>query len=286
MAISTRLIRRRIRSVQSTKKVTKAMEMVSGAKMRRAVQRVLASRAYANLAWETVRRLKDAADPRLHRLLEVRDVKKVGVVAVSSNRGLCGGFNTRLLTEALRVRQEYKEKELVFITLGKKVRDGLRRRGGQIEADFEKADITTGIQDLNGLARLVIDGFVGGTYDEVVMVYTNFKSAMTQVVHAKKLLPIEHFEDGAPSEFGDIIFEPSPAYVLNTMLPRLIEMQIYQAVLESEASEHSARMVSMRSASDAAGEMIDELTLIYNRARQASITREISEIVGGKAALE
>lgn len=262
------------------------MEMVSGAKMRRAVQRVSASRAYANLAWETVRRLKDAADPRLHRLLAVRDVKKVGVVVVSSNRGLCGGFNTRLLTESLRVRDEYKDKELVFITLGKKVRDGLRRRSGKIEADFEKQDITTSVQSLNGLTRLVIDGFIGGTYDEVVLVYTNFKSAMTQVVHTKKLLPIEHFENGTKSEFGDIIFEPSPAYVLNTMLPRLIEMQLYQAVLESEASEHSARMVSMRSASDAAGEMIDELTLIYNRARQAAITREISEIVSGKAALE
>lgn len=286
MAISTRLIRRRIRSVQNTKKITKAMEMVSGAKMRRAVQRVSASRTYAQLAWETVQRLKDAADPRLHRLLNVREIKKVGVVIVSSNRGLCGGFNTRLLTEALRLRSDYKDKELVFITLGKKVRDGLRRRSSLIEADFEKADITTSVLELSGLSRLVIDGFVGGTYDEVVVVYTNFKSAMSQVVHVKQLLPIEHFENGATSDFGDIIFEPSPAYVLNTMLPRLIEMQIYQAVLESEASEHSARMLSMRTATDAAGDMIDELTLIYNRARQAAITREISEIVGGKAALE
>ncbi|MBI4262398.1 ATP synthase F1 subunit gamma [Candidatus Uhrbacteria bacterium] len=328
MAVSPKIIKRRIRSVSNTKKITKAMELVSAAKMRKAVARTLASRAYAGTAWELVQRLTMRVDYQ-HPLLgnkqdestysssdsddaseesrssrQARTVNKTAVIVISSNRGLCGSFNARIAGEALKM------KDVEYITMGRKSRDIIRRNGATIAADFEKKDITTSIADLSPLTRLVMDGFLDGTYSRVSVVYMDFISSLVQQSRVKQLLPFIAEEDENLGVIGtsprnltptlsseerekltkrgeyEYLIEPAPDVVLNDLLPRLVELQLYQSVLESEASEHSARMLAMRNATDAAGDMMQELTLMYNQARQAGITREIAEIAGGKAALE
>ncbi len=307
MAVSPKIIKRRIRSVGNTKKITKAMELVSAAKMRKAVARTLASRAYAGTAWELVQRLTMRVDyqhPLLGNKLGVDDSEelqqkqgKITVIVISSNRGLCGSFNARIATEALKM------KDVEYITMGRKSRDIIRRTGAAIVADFEKKDVTTSITDISPLTRLVMDGFLDGTYSRVYVVYTDFVSSLVQKSRVKQLLPFIAEEDKNLGQirYGEVelpkgsstsntsfeyLIEPAPDVVLNDLLPRLVELQLYQSVLESEASEHSARMLAMRNATDAAGDMMQELTLMYNQARQAGITREIAEIAGGKAALE
>lgn len=307
MALSPRLIRRRIRSVGNTRKITKAMEMVSAAKMRRAVGRALGSRVYAKLAYEVVERVARTTNPRLHPLLSGKikpeiteegemlttdQKKKTAVLLVSSNRGLCGGFNSQVAAKALGAIQQTIG-PLEVITLGKKGRDVLRRNAISITADFAKSDMTNRLEDVLPLARLLLKEFMEGKYRKVILVYTHFTSALLQKPIVRQLLPLsdELLEKNEQEEFEEeseayYLFEPSPRELLNVVLPRILELQVYQAVLESEASEHSARMLAMRNATDAAKDMIDGLTLVYNQARQAGITREIAEIAGGKAALE
>lgn len=315
MAKGIRELRRRIKSIQNTKKITKAMEMVSAAKMRKAVESVLATRDYANLAWSTIMQLSERTDSKHHPLLRKREkIEKVAVVLVSSNRGLCGAFNMQVVQKAIDSIKlhESKVKETEVITFGTKGRDIAKNLGYNIVADFPKEDITKKATDVSPIAKMIIDKFAVGEYDKVFVTFTDFETSMKQVPRVKQLLPIETQPDdylgvvgkskgvGSTKDFikekadkylvkgsftYEYVFEPNPAEVLKLMLPRLIEMQIYQAVLESEASEHSSRMMAMKNATDAAGEMIDDLTLTYNRARQASITQEIAEISSGAAAL-
>ncbi len=284
MAVSTKIIKRRIRSVTNTKKITKAMELVSAAKMRKAVRNTLASRAYAGTAWEIVLRLSEKADRSHHPLFAEREAKKVAVILVSANRGLCGAFNSNIARKALGITKNHGV--IDFLTLGKKARDVIRREGATIGADFEKQDVTTAVAQISALAHTVIDGFTKGVYDRVYVAYTHFVSSLRQEAIVKQLLPIE----GVPAETKrtdyEYVFEPDPTHLFNDLLPRLITVQVYQATLESDASEHSARMLAMRNATDAAGDMISDLTLSFNQARQAGITQEIAEISGGKAALE
>lgn len=297
MAVSTKIIKRRIRSVSNTKKITKAMELVSAAKMRKAVRNTLTSRAYAGTAWEIVLRLSEKADRKHHPLFAEREAKRVAVILVSSNRGLCGAFNTNIAKKALQTANNLplttntsevrsQKLEVEYLTLGKKARDVIRRGGATIGADFEKQDVTTAVTQISALAHTVIDGFTKGTYDRVYIAYTHFVSSLRQEAVVKQILPIT----GVPTETEhteyEYIFEPSPEILFNDLLPRLITLQVYQATLESDASEHSARMLAMRNATDAAGDMISDLTLSFNQARQAGITQEIAEISGGKAALE
>jgi len=285
MAVSTKIIKRRIRSVTNTKKITKAMELVSAAKMRKAVRNALASRAYTGTAWEIVLRLSEKADRKHHPLFAEREAKKVAVILVSSNRGLCGAFNTNIAKRALQLTTDNLQFE--YLTLGKKARDVIRRGGATISADFEKQDVTTAVAEISALAHTVIDGFTKGVYDRVYIAYTHFVSSLRQESIVKQLLPIEATDARVPLvESYEYLFEPSPAILFNDLLPRLITVQVYQATLESDASEHSARMLAMRNATDAAGDMISDLTLSFNQARQAGITQEIAEISGGKAALE
>jgi len=305
MAI-TKDIKRRIKSIGSTKKVTKAMEMVSAAKMRKAVGNVLSSRSYANLAWDLVRNLASKTESRFHPLLEhSQDIKKVAVVLITSNRGLCGGFNSQIIQKTIHYIKEQQNlnRQVDLIILGKKGGDFIAKRGYNLIAQFEKLDITTNVLEIRPLARLLIEDFIKGEYSRVVLAYTDFISTLAQKPRILELLPI--VEEVRDKDLGqtkrpitdnqlptqitmsfEYIFEPSPDEVLNELLPRLIEMQIYQTILESDASEHSARMVAMRNASDAASDMIDDLTLIFNKARQASITSELADISGGRAALE
>ncbi len=300
MANSTREIRRRIRSIGSTKKVTKAMELVSSAKMRRAVQSVLATRSYATRAWDLLTNLASRTSPDAHPLLKRREGARIGLVIVSTNRGLVGGFNSILanaIGQFLRT-SGIEPGNAEVIMLGKRGRSILNRFGFTAAAEFEKADIVTNIEDVRPVAKMAIDEFVGGTYDRIVLAYTDFKSTIVQKPRVRQLLPIQR--DPALGAIGEgengggngataareYLFEPNADKVLEAVMPRLVEMQLFQAILESTASEHAARMVAMRNASDAAGDLIDDLTLTFNQARQAAITQDLSEISAGRVALE
>lgn len=283
--------------------------------MRKAVMNVLATRDYSNLAWATVLNLAEKTDPRHNILLQKRKVRHVALIVISSNRGLCGGFNHNVVQKAIAsIKKHDKDVERTdVITLGTKGRDILIGEGYKVEADFIKQDLILSAAEISALVHLVLKAYESGEYDKVMVTYTDFISTIRQVPRVKQLLPIDSEADEYLGIVGqtegikttkefikekkekylkkgsfsfEYIFEPNPEYVLKMMIPRLLEVQVYQAVLESDASEHSARMMSMRNASDAASDMIDSLTLIYNQARQASITQEIAEISSGKAALE
>lgn len=311
----TREISRRIKSVANTKKMTKAMEMVAAAKTRRAVASVLKTRTFANLSWETVLYLANLSLKReepMHPLLAKRPkIGRVAVVVISSNRGLCGGYNSALLTkvkESLKVHDHPTD----FILLGKKGAS-LVKQGYEVAAEFVKDDVIESVSEIEPLVRMVIDSFLAGKYDRVMVAYTDFISASKQIPRIKQLLPVEiNSEDsylgvvGPDQSLGmtkqmaeadqashlqkdgfvhDFVFEPSEREVMDRIVPRLIEIQLFQAMLEANASEHSARMMAMHQATDAAEEMVDKLTLYYNKARQAGITAEIAEISAGANAL-
>ena len=319
---SSRDIKNRIKSISNTKKITKAMEMVAASKMRKAIEAVLRTRTYANLSWLTVLNLSQAANSNnktLHRLLTPRkEIKKVGIILITSNRGLCGGFNTAIINkvhESIKKYQTIGEEAIVeaeFVLIGKKGA-AIHHRGHEIIADFPKLDLASEVNEIVPVANLIIGEYLSGKYDKVMVAYTDFVSSFKQVPRVKQILPIEIDQAdeylgivGRDSRLGldkeftedkkekylrsgkfnyEYTFEPSPEEVLNDMLPRLIEIQLYQALLESNASEHSARMTAMHQATEAAGDMVGELTLSFNKARQASITAEIAEISAGANAL-
>jgi F-type H+-transporting ATPase subunit gamma len=321
---NTRDIQRRIKSIGNTKKITRAMEMVAAAKMRKAIEAVLKTRTYANLSWATVLNLSRAASANgskeaLHPLLsERKEVKKVGILLIASNRGLCGGFNAAIIhkvAESIRKYQMLGEEAVIeaeFVLVGKKGA-GVHHLGHTIIADFPKLDLSSEVEEIVPVAQLLISEFLAGTYDKIMVAYTDFVSASKQEPRVKQLLPIDiSSEDEFLGIVGDdtrlgidmdfiekkeekylkdesftyeYVFEPSPRAVLDAMLPRLIEVQLFQALLESNASEHSARMAAMHQATEAANDMVSELKLYYNKARQASITQEIAEISAGANAL-
>jgi len=313
-------IKRQIKSIGNTKKITKAMEMVAASKMRKAVEAVLRTRTYANLSWETVLHLAKAngkngnSEKALHPLLAKRtEIKKVLIILISSNRGLCGGFNAALINKAVTSIKKHGQ-STDFMVMGKKARAVYKYFGYNISAEFEKEDISVGVSEAIPLAKMAIADFLAGKYDKVFVAYTDFISATKQLPRVRQLLPVEvEKEDkylgvvGKDTRIGldekfvadkkashlkdeeyiyEYIFEPSPEEVLNQMIPRLVEVQLFQAILESNAAEHSARMNAMHQATEAATDMIDDLTLTYNKARQAGITREIAEISAGAEALK
>lgn len=321
MAVPPRLIRRRIRSVQNTKKITKAMELVAAAKMRRAVAAALKTRAYANLAWRMIGSLEGAAGEDIHPLLRssrkespykisgrgenmVTGDRGVLYIVMASDRGLCGGFNAALFRELVREVWEngtrYPPEKVpgtIFIAVGRKSEQFIRRMGWNLIASFTNIAVAPTIAELRPVAKIAIEAFTQNEVGDVRIAFTDFISSLRQQPRVKRLLPLQRIEEvgvgsllahsdtrtlETPLEF---LFEPDPRQVLDQMLPRLTELQIYQAYLETGASEHSARMLAMRNASDAAVEMVDDLTLTLNQARQSLITREIAEISAGRAAL-
>lgn len=270
------------------------MELVASAKMRRATQAMLASRPYAARAWDLLQNLALRTEPEAHSLLRTGTGKRLGLVLVSSNRGLVGGFNAQLISSVV----EYLKKNAVapeIVLFGKKGRMIVTKYGYPAAADFEKLDIVMNIEEVRPLAKLVTVDFQSGKYDRIVLAYTDFVSTLIQKPKIRQLLPLEESRDlGTVRGSGErtmnthfeYVFEPDAEVVLEALLPRLVEMQIYQAVLESTASEHASRMVAMRNASDAAADLIDDLTLSYNQARQAGITQDLAEISASRAALE
>jgi len=274
------------------------MEMISAVKMRRAVAGVLATRNYAAYAWQMLIDVAKKTNINAHPLLGKRPVKKIALTLIASNRGLAGGFNSRILTEADNFIKKAKVGgvEVDVIVNGKRAKKIYRQFGHNVSAEFEKMDITMKIEEVASLANMLIQEYSQKKYDQIYVVYTDYISAIKQTPKIKRLLPIGSVEDAIIGGIGEsdktdevaeveFVFEPEPKQVLDSLLPRLIEMQVYQAVLESDASEHSARMMAMRNASDAAEDMIKELNYNYNKVRQSAITQEISEIVSGAAAL-
>lgn len=288
MAISPRLIRRRIRSVQNTKKITKAMELVAAAKMRRAVAAALKTRAYANLAWQMVESFEGSGEA-VHPLLRSGSGDPMYIV-MASDRGLCGGFNAALFREVMRDVPKMAR----FVTVGKKAEQFIRRQEWNLIASFTNISVTPTVAELRPIAKIAMDAFIAREVHEVRIAFTDFVSSLRQQPRVRTLLPLQRIAEigvrdderrGSDVRAVDLLFEPDPKTVLNAMLPRLTELQVYQMYLETGASEHSARMLAMRSASDSAGEMIDDLSLTFNQARQSLITREIAEISAGRAAL-
>ncbi|MFA6410293.1 MAG: ATP synthase F1 subunit gamma [Candidatus Buchananbacteria bacterium] len=302
MAVSTKTIKKSIRSIGSTKKITKAMEMISAAKMRKAVNSVLASRPYSQNAWTLVVNLAKKVTNAYHPLLQKpQQVNNIAVILVTASRGFCGGYNSQIISQAINFAKTEKENnpevKIHWLTVGKKGSEFLVRNGQSVTAEFTKSEVVSNSAEASPLAKMVVKDFNQGIYDKVMVAYTDYYSALVQKPKIKQLLPLEPTVDAdlgnvgstsenLPADNLEYLFEPNPAEVLNRFLPHLIEVQLYQAYLEASASEQSARMMAMKNASSAASDMIAALTLAYNQARQASITREIAEITGGKAALE
>ena len=327
---NTKEIQSRIKSVKSTQKVTKAMEMVAASKMRKAIEAVLKTRTYANLSWGTVLNLSNAVNNngQLHPLLAKKEkIKRVGIVLISSNRGLCGGYNVNIINKVHKSIQKHHHKgklsevEADFILLGKKGAAVNTYFNYNIAAEFPKLDAINELREVVPVAKMVIQDYLSGKYDKVMVAFTDFVSASRQIPRIKQLLPVDIESDkeelgivggdtrvgidknlvsekqdkylsGSPSVDAELenyrynyIFEPNAKEVLDEMVPRLVEVQLYQALLESNASEHSARMQAMHKANDAAKDLVDELTLYFNKTRQASITAEIAEISAGANAL-
>lgn len=284
-----REIRRRIRSVRNTAQITRAMEMVSAAKMRRAQERVRASRPYAErirLMIAGLSALGDSEETSQFPLLQQREIKRVGVVLVTADRGLAGAFNANIIRRAIRFIRDDAGVPVEMIAVGRKGRDFFTRFGQEIEAEFTNLGDAPSIDTLRPIIEVATEDFIAGKIDAVYLVYTKFINTLTQTPEILQILPITTpVEAEAEEQVRDFIFEPDPATVLEALLPRYIEIQVYQALLESIASEHSARMVAMRAATDNANEFINDLTLSLNKARQAQITREVSEIAAGAAAL-
>jgi len=284
--ISTRVLRRRIRSIQNTAKITKAMELVATAKMKRAQDQATAGRPYADKISQVIADLAAQHDinDAGHPLLEKRETfKKIAIIHITTDRGLCGGLNANANRLVGNFVLEQKT-PVTLVTVGRKGRDFMRRYGREIEAEFTGISDRPGILDILPIARIVIDDYAKGKCDKVYLAYSKFISTVTQKPVLEPLLPVQPAEV-PKGQSADYIYEPNSSYVLNALLPRFVEMEIYHAVLENIASEQSARMVAMRNATDNAREIIDDLTLQMNKARQEQITKELLDITGGAAAL-
>ncbi|HIO97795.1 MAG TPA: F0F1 ATP synthase subunit gamma [Leucothrix sp.] len=280
-------IRSQIGSIQNTKKITKAMEMVAASKMRRARERMDASRPYAEKMRQVVSHMANGHLEYKHDFIKDREtVKRVGYIIISSDRGLCGGLNTNLFKKALQSIVEWKEKdvEVDIAIFGSKALGAFRRYG--VVAESTQLGDKPSVEDMFGTIKVMLDAYEEGRIDRLFLVENEFVNSMTQTPRVTQLIPIIGEELEEKSYHWDYIYEPEAKEVIDTLMKRYIESMIYQGVVENIACEMSARMVAMKSATDNAGDMIDKLKLKYNKARQASITQEISEIVSGAAAVE
>ncbi len=282
-----RVIKRRIRSVQNTAKITKAMEMVAASKMRRAQERVLAARPYAEKMVEMLSHLaSQVQDPdAVHPLLQKREAQRTEIVHITPDRGLCGGLVSNINRATSSFILQGNGVQASLVTVGKKGRDFMTRYGREVRAVFTDLGDRPGMVAVLPIARIVIDDYSSGYSDRVYLSYSRFVTTTNQVPVIKQLLPIE--PDAAEEvSRASYIYEPNSIEVLGELLPRFVEMQVYHAVLESIASEQSARMVAMRNATDNANDMVQDLTLMFNKARQEAITSDLLDIIGGVVALE
>lgn len=304
---STQQIKARIGSVKNTKQITKAMELVAASKMRRAQETTLASRDYTLTARQILTRLRELTDVSIHPLFRVRDVKRRIIIVITSDRGLAGAYNANVLRQLTKELKSDTEAgvETQLVVIGKQAaRFAAKVEGIHVIGSYDSMPEKPTISDLSPILSTVKQAFVGETEtveneegvkkkitldptaDAVDILFTDFKSSVVQEVAQQRLLPAAFESARISKDLGDAIFEPSPEKVLNSVAERLIEVQLWQAYLESQASEQSARMMAMKTASDNAGELIDDLTLAMNTARQAAITQELAEITGGAEAIK
>lgn len=281
-------IRTKIKSVQNTRKITKAMEMVAASKMRRAQERMRTARPYSEKIRNVAANISHANPEYRHPFLVDRDsVKRVGIIVVTTDKGLCGGLNTNALRLALNKIKELEAQgeEIEVCAIGNKGLGFMQRLGAKVVSQVVALGDKPNMDKLIGAVKVMLDGYTRDRFDRLLIIYTRFLNTMKQEPVVEQLLPLSGDALGAPESSWDYIYEPDAQSVLDQLLTRYIEALIYQAVAENMASEQSARMVAMKAASDNAANVIDELTLIYNKSRQASITKELSEIVGGAAAV-
>ncbi len=279
-------IRNRISSIGSTMKITSAMKMVSAAKLKKAQDAIVQMRPYSNKLTELLQNLSatlDGEDGGVYT--QQRDVKKVLIVAITSNRGLCGGFNSSLIKEAARMaKNKYAGKEVSMLTIGKKGNDILSKTFSIYNFESNLFDDLT-FENTTPFAEDLMEQFANGNFDQIDLVYNRFKNAATQIVTQEQYLPIIPAEETEDAD-ADYIFEPNKTEIVKGLIPKALKMQLYKAIRDSYASEHGARMTAMHKATDNATELRDDLLLVYNKARQAAITNEILEIVGGAEALK
>lgn len=281
-------IRKRIGSVKSTKQITKAMKMVSAAKFRKAQGRIFELRPYADKMNSVLSSLAGTVDTG-HPLLEIRPRKRVEIVVLTSDRGLCGAFNTNVMKSALKLIKEIQGQgiDVSISAIGKKGNDLFKRRGFSLRHSWTGLSGRITYANAQEIARDIIDNYINEIFDEVILIYNEFRSAIVQKVSVLKLLPLAPVEPSESKETtADFLYEPSQQAIFNALLPKNLEIQVFRALLDSQASEEAARMTAMENATKAADDMIATLTLQYNKARQASITKELMDIVGGVEALK
>jgi F-type H+-transporting ATPase subunit gamma len=277
-------IRRRIRSVKSTQQITKAMKMVSAAKLRRAQEAMFAARPYARKMMEVLNGVASRAAPDAHPLLQERGHDKVLLVVITADKGLCGAFNANIIRTATRFLADRRDGEVELALVGRRARDFFRRRAVKIRSERVGVFQALRYQAARELAQELITAFTKGEADQVFLVYNEFKSVIQQRLVIDRLLPIERHALRPQEASLDYLYEPEPAGIFATLLPKHVEVQVWKALLESQAAEHGARMTSMDAATNNASEMIDRLTLYMNKVRQAAITKEIIEVVSGAGA--
>lgn len=279
-------IKRRIKSVNSTKQITKAMELVASSKLRKARERVEKTRPYFHAITNTVQDIFSNATNLKHEFIKEREIKKSCYIVITSDRGLCGGYNANAIKMAVKAMEG--KNEVSVITVGQKSRDYFRSRKYDSDGEYINISENPNFSDAKSISNLVTNMYIKGMVDEVFVIYTQFISTINQKPEIIRLLPLtgEKKEEDSTEEFEYIDYEPSAGAVLSYLVPKYVESTIYGALVESAASEQGARRVAMENATDNAEEMIDNLTLTYNRARQAAITQEIAEIVGGAEALQ
>lgn len=290
----TKEIKRRIKSVKNTKKITKAMELVSASKMKRATIATLSARPYSGYSWEVLTALSEYVSESSNPLLQERAGGKTLVIFISSSRGLCGAYNSQITKKVLALIRENNGTAVDFVSVGKKGEAFLRRAKQEVVASFNEINDTPKLVDVYPISNFVISLYKEGAYSKVLVAYTDFVSALTQIPQIQQLLPVRKEEvkteltdatAQAKKTTIDYTFEPDYETLMSVIVEKIARVRVFQMMLESSASEHSARMLAMKNASDAAGEMIGDLTLAFNKARQASITQEISEISAGMASV-
>ncbi|NKI18282.1 F0F1 ATP synthase subunit gamma [Spongiibacter sp. KMU-166] len=280
-------IRTQISSIKSTQKITSAMEMVAASKMRKAQERMEVGKPYAQRMRAVVGHIANANPEYRHHYMEEREVKRVGFVIVSTDRGLCGGLNTNLFKKAIKAMKEWSDKgvDVDLCLIGGKAAGFFNSFGGNIVASVRDMGEAPSVADLIGSVKTMLDAYSQGNIDRLYLVGNEFINTMTQTPFVRQMLPLEAEQDDSLKHHWDYIYEPSPEELLEGLLTRYVESQVYQTVVENGACEQAARMIAMKSATDNAGDIIDGLQLVYNKARQAAITQELSEIVGGAAAV-
>lgn len=280
-------IKGKIGSIKNTQKITSAMEMMAASKIKKAQDRMASGRPYAQNMLKVIGHIANGNLEYRHPYMEAREVKRVGYIVVSTDRGLCGGLNSNLFKKVAKDVQAKRENgvEVAFAAIGSKAVGFFSRFGGSVLAAESGLGDKPSVSDVVGVVRVMLDAYDAGELDQIQLVFNHFASTMVQEPVINQLLPLPKSENESVQHRWDYIYEPDPREILETLMVRYIESQVYQGVVENVASEQAARMVAMKAATDNAGNLIDELQLVYNKARQAAITQEISEIVGGAAAV-